>query len=238
MKRNTVKTIFRVIGLAASITVALPAIAEEIPGTDFSVHLESAQITGTGRSINLHRAPVVEISTGATKYYDISMDFSLDENGGFVFDTLSSLEVSQPLNVANFIAGTYKGTRGNTYTLSGPAHVGGTRTAWALVCNECRATMSWTTGSPIDHPDIGSRAISAELPGGFSYGVVGQRSSISDEFNNNLYRIGRLIGARQVGKSLTVYLFNDGGTDVSTTTASVTLLLEQQEGLPPPPPPQ
>jgi hypothetical protein len=238
MKRHTIKTLFHISVLTASAAVALPALAEAIPGTGLSLHLESAQIVGTGRTINLHRVPVVDMATGATQHYDVTMDFSLDENGELVFDTLASRQVSQPLSIANFIAGTYKGTEGNTYILSGPAHVGGTRTAWALVCSECRATMSWATGSPLGHPDIGARPISAELPGGFSYGVFGQESEHQTEFRSpRYYRSGQLISARQVGKSLTVYLFNDRGTDVSTAMGSVTLLLEQPENPPPSPAP-
>lgn len=229
----------RSVGFVTGIFLAFPVAAEPVPGTGLSLNLESAQIVGTGRSINMHRVPLTNIATGRTTYKDVVARFSLDINGNLIFQNVSSQTVSPPLNASNFIPGTYVGAQGNTYILSGPAQVGATRTAWTLICADCIVSMNWTTGSPVGHPDIGSRPIAQQLAPGFSYGIAGENGS-GDEFSLG-YGVGDLIGARQIGNTLTVALFNRGGIDVNTSTASVALRLQTRAdggppSLPPPPP--
>ena len=180
--------------------------AETVPGTGLNVHLESANIVGSGRSINIHRLPIVNDSNGTTTVYDVSLRLTLDGTGNVVFENFSQITSPSVNNVENFIAGTYKDSEGGTYVLSGPAVLDNGRTGWALTLTDEGKiyNASWITGSPADHPSIGSRSITPELSTGFSYGVQGSsdRSGIRGEWIE-----GNVIGAQQIGDSLILSRF-------------------------------
>jgi hypothetical protein len=129
-----------------------------------------------------------------------------------------------PVPMDQFIAGTYRGARKKTYLLQGPADIGGGRIGWSLMCTDCAVTMSWTTGSPEGHPDLFGREIEGQLSPGYSYGIMGQNYPGSD-FYSQYFRNGTLIGARQMGNSVTVYSFYNKKkrTDTRSPTSSTTI---------------
>ncbi len=49
--------------------------AETIPGTNYSIHFESAFIVGAGRNINVYRLPVVNVLTNEVALYDVYFEF-------------------------------------------------------------------------------------------------------------------------------------------------------------------
>jgi hypothetical protein len=199
--------------------------AESVPGTDFSVHFESANIVGTGRSINMHRVPVVSDITGETQFYDVSFKLSLDADNQLIFDGFSQITSPSINSADNFIPGTYQDGEGNKYTLTGPSVVGNGRTGWALSTTSQGEsfTCSWITGAASGHPAIGSRSITSELPEGFSYGVQGTNGTNSSDFRYG-WKVGKLIGAQQIGNTLVLSRFHVWPNDQSTPSASINLM--------------
>ncbi len=199
--------------------------AETVPGSDFNVHFEAANIVGSGRSINIHRVPVVIDSTGEVQFFDASFKLSLDSNKNLIFDSFTQITSPSINSVDNFVAGTYQDTVGNKYTLSGPSVVGDGRRGWALsaIGEGGSFSMSWITGAATGHPSIGSREIASELPSGFAYGVQGTNNTGGGDLQRN-WMEGWLIGAQQVGDALVLSRFHiGGGTDTSSPTASINL---------------
>jgi len=199
--------------------------AETVPGTDFNLHLESSNIIGSGRSINIHRVPVVIDSTGETLFFDASFKLSLDSDKQLIFDGFTQVTSPSINSVDNFVAGTYQDTVGNQYILSGPSVVGDGRTGWAIsaIGDGGSFSASWITGAATEHPAIGSREIASELASGFAYGVQGVNNSGGGSLQNN-WREGFLIGAQQVGDAVVLSRFHEANaTDTATPTASINL---------------
>ncbi len=194
--------------------------AETVPGTGLNVHLESANIVGSGRSINIHRLPIVNDSNGTTTVYDVSLRLTLDGAGNVVFENFSQITSPSINNFDNFIPGTYKDTVGTTYTLSGPAIVSDGRTGWALTSADDGVSYaaSWITGSATGHPLIGNRNVVSNLLGGVAYGVQG-----TNDHNNirNGWDEADLISAQQIGDTLVLNLFD--ASNSSTPDASINL---------------
>ncbi len=163
--------------------------------------------------------PIVNDSNGTTTVYDVSLRLTLDGAGNVVFENFSQITSPSVNNVENFIAGTYEDSEGETYVLSGPAVLDNGRTGWALTLTDEGKiyNASWITGSPADHPSIGSRSITPELSTGFAYGVQGtnDRAGIRKSWNES-----ELIGAQQVGDSLILSLF-DGSTPSPTRSINL-----------------
>lgn len=174
--------------------------AETVPGTDYNVHFGSASIVGTGRSINMHRVPVVLESTGNTVYFDVSFKLSLDGNKQLVFDGFSQITSPSLNSVENFVPGTYKDQTGNSYSVSGGG-VTGSRTVWSVVSTtegvEFNAT--WITGTPAGHPLIGNHELVTELIPGPSFGILG-----AENISDSNFRDGGLMAANQAGNSLII----------------------------------
>lgn len=226
MKKLLKKTLVQSLTSLALFSTSL-AYAETIPGTDFNLHFESANIVGSGRSVNMHRVPVVLDSTGETLFFDVSFKMSLDANKQLIFDGFSQITSPSINSVDNFVAGTYQDTHGNKYVLSGPSIVGDGRTGWALsaIGEGGSFSVSWITGAAVAHPSIGNREISSELASGFSYGVQGTNNSGGGNLQSN-WREGSLIGAQQVGNTLVLSRFHAASsfTDSSTPSASINLI--------------
>ena len=201
--------------------------AETVPGSDFNVHFEASNIVGSGRSINIHRVPVVIDSTGETLFFDASFKLSLDSNKQLIFDSFTQITSPSINNVDNFISGAYQDTVGNKYILSGPSIVGNGRASWALSSTEVTVggnfTNSWVTGAASEHPSIGNRAIAAELLAGFAYGVQGTNNNDSLDIRGG-WTTGGLIGAQQVGGTLVLSRFHGGPNDRSTPSATINLI--------------
>ncbi|MDH3997196.1 MAG: hypothetical protein OET90_00005, partial [Desulfuromonadales bacterium] len=191
----------KISGLCLSfLLIASISFAETVPGTNFSVHFESANIIGTGRTVNMHRVPVVVNSTGATAYYDVSFEFKVDGSGNLVFDRTSSIASPTLGSADNFIPGVYVDTAGNQYRVSGGGTTHG-RAHWNImsITSEIDFYATWVTGSPAGHPLISERSPSGSLYNeGTSYGVVGV-SSFSDIPSSDSGR--NIISAAQGGRS-------------------------------------
>lgn len=215
LKKNTIYGLTSLTALSASLVSA-----ETVPGTDYNVHFESANIVGTGRSINMHRVPVVVESTGDTVYFDVSFKLSLDDSKQLVFDGFSQITSPSLNSVENFVPGTYKDQTGNTYNVSGGG-VTGNRTVWSIASTTDGVEFSatWITGAPTGHPLIGNHSLLAELIPGPSFGILG-----AENFGGGNYDDGALIAATQAGNNLIISSYHNF-SDKSTVQNTFVLTL-------------
>jgi len=203
--------------------------AEIIPGTSLSINLESANIVGSGRNLNMHRVPVVDIDTGETTLIDAAFKFSYTPSEGMEFVQISSAAVSPPMSVANIIPGVYKSQEGYCYKLEGPNLLDSNRSLYTFrgdgadtFASDCRndgddLTIQIVSGSATNHPDIGHREIVGHLPENYTYGYIANAADSNDAFryyNNNsstwAWSANKLIGVRQSGEQFIVGLFSEG----------------------------
>jgi len=208
------KIIPRAIFSMAMITSSV-VYAETVPGTDFNLHFESANIVGTGRSINVHRVPVVIDSTGQTLYFDVSFKLSMDNNQQLVFDNFSQITSASLNSADNFIPGTYKDQEGNTYVVSGGGIVND-RSSWSIRSStdghDLEAT--WMTGTPTGNALIVGEPALEFLTVGPSYGIVGSE-------NIPTFSSGGVIGVLQAGSSISITGYNSSNGN-STGTLVIT----------------
>lgn len=208
--------------IAGMITASVftTASAEVIDGTGLSVNFESANIVGTGRNINMHRVPVINIDTGATTFYDASFKFTFSQSSGFTFEQISSVGISPPLSASNLIPGKYTGDVSDSviYELSEPSILSDGRLFYTLKNNSGSGdfTAQIVSGDVTNHPDIGSREITASLSSTYTYGIItSQDGRTGGSFLNTTdkWLINQIIGVRQTGSSLSVTLFSQGDSD-------------------------
>lgn len=209
--------LFGITGLTLLSTATVTA--ETIPSTDYNVHFESSNIVGTGRSINMHRVPVVSNSTGNTSFYDVSFKMSMDNNGQLTFDGFSQITSSNVTTIDSFIAGIYK--RGSSkYLVSGPSILSDGRKGWSITLIEpsnSSFSASWITGSATGHPSIGTHSIAANLPRDYAFGSLGNNSFPS-------WSSGSIVAAQQVGNTLILSRFhNDSGVNEVMPSTSLNL---------------
>lgn len=214
-KKITIYGLTSLTALSASLVSA-----ETVPGTDYNVHFESANIVGTGRSINMHRVPVMLESTGDTVYFDVSFKLSLDGSKQLIFDGFSQITSPSLNSVENFVPGSYKDQTGNTYSVSGGG-VTGDRTVWSIASTTDGVLFSanWITGAPTGHPLIGNHSLVAELVPGPSFGILGE-----ENFSGGNYDDGALIAATQAGNSLIISSYHNF-SDKSTVQNTFVLTL-------------
>ncbi len=188
----------------------LPAHAEVITGTNLSINFESSRIIGSGRNVNFHRVPVINIDNGSTTYYDASFKFTLDGNGELVFDRISSTSISPPISSLNYSPGTYRDDRDRTYELQQPSLLSDGRVLYTLFGNSF--SLQFVTGSATGHPDIGNREIISFLNDTYSYGLITDETNNYGAFDNTttLWRENQIIGVRQSGNNLQITLFSQG----------------------------
>lgn len=193
MKR--LKHILPVLALMA----AQPVLAEVVPGTTADIHFESANIVGTGRSINIHRVPVYADGSKTPVYFDASFKLSLDAKGNLVFDGFTKVAAADLNNNANFIPGKYKDQAGHEFTVSGGGVSGG-RVMWSITgTKEFAFDVSWVTGAPIGNPLIATLAATPKLIEGQSYGIGGAGTQQLFNYHGSAL----IIGVSQSGKSIT-----------------------------------
>lgn len=130
--KNNLKLFFIVL---IALTGFSNAFAEQISGTNYSVHFESGNIIGTGRSINMHNIPVIDLGTGTTTFYDLSFEFTFIPGIGLEFIRTSSAALSPPLSASNLITGTYTDEGNKTYVLDGPSSLANNRLLYTLKGN-------------------------------------------------------------------------------------------------------
>lgn len=225
------------VGLACFLPAGLSA--EVIPGTNLSVHFESGNVVGSGRNINMHRVPVVDVNTGQTTLFDVAFRFTFNPADGFIFEQISSVTPSPPVPVTNITPGLYKNQVGTCYLLEGPSMIDANRSLYTIrgvnrdFSANCggldRFTASVVSGPAIGHPDIGSREIVSSLVNNYVYGFIsendaaGGTGSITPNWQQN-----ELIGLRQSGDQLIIGLFSDNGADFKdpVETAILTKVVE------------
>ncbi|HHJ39016.1 MAG: hypothetical protein AXA67_11075 [Methylothermaceae bacteria B42] len=204
------------------VVYGLPAHAEVIPGTDFSVHFESGQIIGSGRNLNMLRVPVTNVKTGKTRLYDAAFKFTFSEGRGFEFEQISSVALTPPLAVTNLVTDIYRTVNGFCFKLAGPTQIG-SRVLFTLTpdasiqgCHSVgvngELTAQIVSGPASGHPDIGEREIVPFLSDQFVYGVISNSGSVQNnsfDINTN-WEENELIGLRQSGDKLILGLFSEG----------------------------
>ncbi|MDT8364747.1 MAG: hypothetical protein RQ714_08920 [Nitrosomonas sp.] len=201
-----------------------PAVSEVIPGTNLSVDFHSGHVIGAGRSINMLRVPVKDSDTNQTTLYDASFKFTFLPNQGFVFEEISSVALSQPVQtIASIRTGLYRTQGGVCYVLEGPTILNDSRSLYTIRgtgsggsgCSNAldNFTAQIVSGPAEGHPDIGERDIVPNLTANWSYGFIsGNASFISRPINRNWLQ-NNLFGIRQSGEQLIVGLFSEGSAD-------------------------
>lgn len=147
-------------------------------------------------------------SSGKIKYYDTTLQFSVDSSGNPSLTSLLIFTPSPTLTIANFKAGTYTTIGGfGPILVTGPG-VGGPagQTSWTLqaTTSGCTAPQSatWYTGAIASNP-LKTRLQEAGITQTqYSYGIAGGSGSCE-----NYFLPGSLIGAQQVGNTLTLVSF-------------------------------
>lgn len=169
---------------ALALAAASSAYAEIIPGTNFSIEMQAAQLQANGRKLNLYRIPVKDTTTGITAYYDVGFDFGVLSDGtiGFTRTTSAALAGTQLSQADQFVSGNYTSS-GITYQVTGPSALAGGRFAYSIQSTTANKTFNatWITGSVAGHPLLSSFADGAvgkplENSGG-GYGVLGPGSA-------------------------------------------------------------
>jgi len=189
------------------------SLAETVPNTDISVNFESANIVGTGRSVNMHRVPVVNNDNGITTYVDISFKLSSTEEGELTFDGFTQIESSEVTSAANFIAGYYISTDGNIYQVTGGAEAAGQK-LWSItkLTGNHIFNASWSDAPKANNILIKNQPIFESLIDGFSYGIVGNESFSS-------WAASGIMSASQTGTNITMtrHVSPDGAIATSFT---------------------
>jgi len=191
------------------------ASAELVSGTGLSVNFESANIVGSGRSINVHRVPVTDVNSGVTTFYDASFKFTFSNDSDLRFEQTSSASISPPLSASNLIPGKYLGVNSSTitYELSEPSVLSDGRLFYTLTGNE-GFTAQIVSGDASNHPDIGSRAIVSQLSPTYTYGIVTSATGCcTSSFigNGDKWRVNYLMGVRACSKSFISSIIQDFG---------------------------
>jgi hypothetical protein len=225
------------VGLACFLPAGLSA--EVIPGTNLSVHFESGNVVGSGRNINMHRVPVVDVNTGQTTLFDVAFRFTFNPADGFIFEQISSVTPSPPVPVTNITPGGYRTQQGVCYLLEGPSIIDANRSLYTIRgvgrdfsvnCNGSgeRFTASIVSGPAIGHPDIGNREIVSSLMDNYVYGIISGGGGLSPAIINIGWEQNELIGLRQSGDQLIIGLFSDNGADFKdpVETAILTKVVE------------
>lgn len=227
-------------GLACILPIGLSA--EVIPGTNLSVHFESGNVVGSGRNINMHRVPVVDVNTGQTTLFDVVFRFTFNPADGFIFEQISSVTPSPPVPVTNITSGLYKSQGGICYLLEGPSMIDANRSLYTIrgvdrnFSANCggldRFTASIASGPAVGHPDIGNREVVSSLVDNYVYGFISDNTDggATGGFSpiNRNWQQNELIGLRQSGDQLIIGLFSENGADFKdpVETAILTKVVE------------
>jgi len=217
------KTLFAVLALSLISMLTTAASAEVIPGTNLSIDFHSGHVVGAGRNINMIRIPVTDINTGQTALYDATFKFTFLPNQGFVFEEISSVALSQPVQTITSIrTGLYATQSGICYLLEGPTILNDSRSLYTIrgvrpdgsgCGSQDNFTAQLVSGPATGHPDIGGRDIVPNLTADWSYGFISGKPSFSGQPINNSWLQGNLFGIRQSGEQLIIGLFSEDGAD-------------------------
>ncbi len=178
--------------------------------------LGSATITAADNRLTVTRVPVIN-SAGAVTYKDVTLNFQVDAAGTLILAP-ATIAASPNLVTSGFMAGNYKDTRGNTYSVSGPSVIPGTtRTVWSLVFtagpDASQFSMNWVTGPVVGHPNESSLKARNITSTAFSWGIVGAE----DATNNFPFYLwgggGHVVGAAQAGNQIVFHFYDNGNIE-------------------------
>ena len=185
---------------------------------------ESATLSGASNQVVITRVPITD-QFGAVKYWDIQLQFTLDPLTGkpSVSTGFPTVVTSPSITVGNFKPGTYRDSLGRKYTVGGPNVAAGGRTSWSLAAVPSAsgffASLAWTTGPVVGHPNQASLNARTITSTAFSWGTMGAHN---DFFSNTPFYVwsnGNVVGASQTGNTLSLHLFSDlNAVEDSTTT--------------------
>ena len=168
------------------------------------------------------RIPVTDIDTGNTSYYDASFKFTFSAGSGFTFEQIQSVAISPPVSEAtNIVPGLYKTQSNVCYLLEGPTVLSANRSLYTIrgvdsttsqSCSNARDrfTAQIVSGAAIDHPDIGNREITTNLPDTYVFGFISAAASVTSIDIASRWEQNELIGLRQSGNQLIFGLFSEG----------------------------
>lgn len=174
---------------------------------------ESATLSGASNQVVITRVPITD-QFGAVKYWDIQLQFTLDPLTGkpSVSTGFPTVVTSPSITVGNFKPGTYRDGLGRKYTVGGPNVAAGGRTSWSLAANPSAsgfyASVAWTTGPVVGHPNQASLNLRSITSTAFSWGTTGPNN---DSSGGPLYwwYSGDVVGASQTGNTLSLHSFHN-----------------------------
>lgn len=218
------RLIASILGIGA-MAASLPAYAQVV------ISSQAAGISSASGTITAARVPV-QNGTNPVQYFDVTISLAPTFNGSNV-SGLSASATSTPskiLQTQHFVAGTYKGADGSTYTVSGPGAGPGGGTVWTIVENSggtsCLAQATWYTTAGKDNPEYARLKAAGITSPTYSYGVEGTASTACN-FDAATFGTDTLIGAYQSGNALVISSFTyEGHGDSKTPVDSLEMNLQ------------
>ena len=210
---------------------ALASPAQPTPPPSPGPQLQYAAVTGSGNILTVTRVPVVT-TAGSTVFQDVTIQFDFDPLGNLTLSNGFPMVNSSPnFPVSSFQPGKYSGPSnffgGNgSIILNGPGLIPGGVTAWSIAAapgaDGCTYPYSaaFYTG-PVESSPLAPRLKKANITSNaWSYGTIGSAGC----FNN--WSSNTLIGASQIGNTLTIASFGSrGANDTNTPVDQVTYTL-------------
>ena len=175
---------------------------------------ESATLSGASNQVVITRVPITN-QFGVVRYWDIQFQFTLDPLTGkpSVSTGFPTVVTSPSITVGNFKPGTYRDSLGRKYTVGGPNVAAGGRTSWSLAANPSAsgfyASVAWTTGPVVGHPNQASLNLRSITSTAFSWGTMGASNDSPSSSPFYWWYSGDVVGASQTGNTLSLHSFHN-----------------------------
>jgi hypothetical protein len=192
--------------------------------------LQYSTLTGSGNTITATQIPIV-LGSGLTVYASLSMQFNVDAAGNLTLSPGYPQVAPAPLLLtSSFMAGQYAGPStilaGKALvTVSGPGVTDGGATEWSLSAasganiGTYPGSATWYVG-PIASSPLAARLSNAKLTStAWSYGIATSSCGCST------WQADTLIGASQIGNTITFVSFTRNGVDANTPFDQITYKL-------------
>lgn len=196
---------------------------------------DQATLTGSGNTITATQIPVVT-ATGAVVYLSATLQFNVDANGGLTMATgYPQIAAAPTLITGGFKAGTYVGPStilgGKAIiTVTGPGVTDGGATLWTLTTGSGAdgatypSSASWYAGPTANNPNANRLSKANVTSTALSYGVGSSQATTLPGVR--FWGQNTLIGASQVGNTITFYSFTySGQLDSNTPQDQITYTL-------------
>jgi hypothetical protein len=225
-RRRATRLVTFVLIVAAVWVFVAQAQAPTPPYAEF----QYASLTGSGNMITATQVPVV-LAGGVTVYENITLQFNSDANGNLTLAPGFPQVIPAPtLLTGGFKAGHYSGPStvlsGNMFiVVNGPGVTDGGATEWSVIAAAGAtgftypSTATWYVG-PISSNPLAARLGAAGITStAWSYGVIGGAN------NSSPWAPDTLLGASQIGNSITIVSFTNGGKDQAVPVDQITYTL-------------